>query len=63
MKYLNYVLILLGAVIAMYSKIGADQNQYILIVGIIILMLGVYRVARTIPGKNDKDEDINNNEE
>ena len=60
MKYLNYILILLGAIIAMYSKVGIDQNQYVLIFGIIILMLGVYRIARTIPSKNDKD--VNNDE-
>ncbi|WP_298238210.1 hypothetical protein [uncultured Algibacter sp.] len=62
MKYLNYILILLGAIIAMYSKVGADQNQYVLIIGIIVLMIGVYRISRTIPSKNDKDEDANNEE-
>ncbi|GAA4231185.1 hypothetical protein GCM10022291_03090 [Postechiella marina] len=59
MKYINYILILLGAFIAMYAKAGADQNQALLVVGIVMLMLGIYRVSKTIPSKNDE---TNNNE-
>ena len=33
MKYLNYILIIVGAFVAMYAKVGVDQNQYILIGG------------------------------
>ncbi|OEJ98458.1 hypothetical protein A8C32_04385 [Flavivirga aquatica] len=62
MKYLNYILIITGAVIAMYAKTGIEQNQYILIGGIIMLMLGVYRISRTIPSKQDKEEDIHDSE-
>ncbi len=54
MKYLNYILILVGAFIAMYAKAGADQNQALLVIGIVMLMLGVYRVSRTIPSKNSE---------
>ena len=60
MKYLNYVLIVIGAVVAMYAKVDEDQNQIILIVGIMFLMIGVYRVARIIPSKQNegnKDND------
>ncbi|SFD24907.1 hypothetical protein [Algibacter pectinivorans] len=61
MKYLNYVLIIVGAFVAMYAKVDANQNQYILIGGIILLMIGIYRVSKTIPSKNNND--INNSEE
>ncbi|MFB9057552.1 hypothetical protein ACFFU9_12455 [Mariniflexile ostreae] len=57
MKYLNYLLILLGAIIAMYANHSEEQNQYILIGGISILMIGVYRTSRNIPSKLEKDED------
>lgn len=57
MKYLNYILILIGAIVAVYSKAGAKQNQYILIGGIIILMIGIYRISKTIPSKQDSDND------
>ncbi len=55
MKYLNYILILIGAVVAMYAKAGTDQNQLVLIMGIVLLMVGVYRISRTIPNKKDED--------
>ena len=57
MKYLNYILIIIGALVAMYAKAGANQNQYILIGGIVILMVGVYRISRNIPSKRDVEKD------
>lgn len=62
MKYVNYILIIVGAFIAIYAKTGADQNQYILMGGIVLLMIGIYRIARTIPSRNE-DEDDNNSED
>lgn len=61
MKYFNYLLILLGAVIAMYAKAGEQQNQYILISGIVVLMIGVYRISKTIPSKRDNNQEEDNN--
>ena len=57
MTYLNYLLILVGAVVAIYAKAGAHQNVYVLIGGISILMIGVYRISRTIPSRRDRDTD------
>lgn len=62
MKNLNYLLIIIGAVVAVYSKAGEEQNQYILIGGIVILMLGIYRISRNIPSRN-KEEDSNENQD
>lgn len=61
MKYLNYILIIIGAIVAMYAKTGTQQNQYILIGGIVVLMIGVYRLSRTIPSKKNQ-EDLDNYE-
>jgi putative Mn2+ efflux pump MntP len=61
MKYLNYILIIVGAFVAMYAKVGADQNQYILIGGIVLLMIGIYRVSKTIVSRNN--DDLNNPEQ
>ena len=63
MKYLNYILIILGAFVAMYAKTGASQNQYILIGGIVVLMIGVYRVSKTIPSKSDNQVENNSENE
>ncbi|WP_242118757.1 hypothetical protein [Aestuariivivens sediminicola] len=57
MTYLNYLLILVGAIVAIYAEAGAHQNVYILIGGICILMIGVYRISRTIPSRKDRDTD------
>jgi len=62
MKYFNYILIILGAIIAIYSKAGSEQNQYILIGGIVVLMIGIYKISRNIPSKN-ADDDINKEDE
>ena len=59
MKYSNYILILVGAVVAMYAKVGAEQNQYLLMVGIVFLMMGVYRISKLVPSKRDKDLENN----
>ena len=63
MKNFNYLLIIIGAAVAMYSKVGTEQSQFVLIGGIVILMLGIYRISKNIPSKNQKDEDNNTNEE
>ena len=58
MKYLNYILIAIGAFVALYAESGTGQNEYVLIGGIIILMVGIYRISKTIPSKSD-DNDTN----
>ncbi|TXG39428.1 hypothetical protein [Seonamhaeicola maritimus] len=62
MKYFNYILIILGAVVALYANSEEEQNQYILIGGIILLMIGIYRISKTIPSKRDIEDDLNNEE-
>jgi LPXTG-motif cell wall-anchored protein len=62
MKYLNYLLIIVGAVVAIYAKTGTEQNQYILIGGITMLMAGIYRISKTIPSRTDDEDSLDNNE-
>lgn len=59
MKYLNYTLIVIGASVAIYSKADTQQNQYILIGGIVLLMMGIYRISKTIPSKKNNEDDSN----
>lgn len=54
-RILNLLLIILGGFIAFYAQAGADQNEYVLVGGIFLLMIGVYRVSRNIPSKNQKE--------
>ena len=57
---MNYVLIVLGAFLTIYGSAGKETNTYILILGIVILMIGIYRISRNIPSKHD--EEVNNDE-
>jgi len=54
--------------VAFYAQAEEQQNTYILIAGIVLLMLGVYRISRNVPSKfehqkeetfvqTEKDED------
>ena len=56
MKYINYLLIILGASVAIYAKTGTEQNLFILIAGIVMLMIGIYRISKTIPSKFNDEE-------
>lgn len=59
-RLINVLFVIVGGFIAVYAKAGADQNQYVLIAGIMILMIGVYRISRRIPSKNDQEEPSDN---
>lgn len=56
-RAINFVCIIVGGIIAIYAKAGAEQNSYLLIGGIVLLMLGIYRTSRNIPSKYDKQEE------
>ena len=56
-RFVSYILIVIGGIIAIYAQAKDDQNQYILIAGIAVLMLGIYSISRNIQSKNDENED------
>ena len=59
-RIISYFLIVIGGIIAIYAQAQEQQNQYILIGGIVVLMLGIYSVSRNIPSKNDRDNNDDN---
>jgi hypothetical protein len=59
-RIINYILILTGGIVAIYAQAEEEQNQYILIGGIMVLMLGIYRISRTIPSKKDQEDKKHN---
>lgn len=59
-RIISYILIVTGAFVAIYARAGEDQNQYLLIGGIVALMLGVYRISRNIPSKRDQEDNNQN---
>lgn len=64
-KIISYILILTGCIAAVYAQAGVEQNELVLILGIIILMFGIYRIARNIPSKFEENdqEDIKEEDE
>ncbi|WP_052172544.1 hypothetical protein [Psychroserpens jangbogonensis] len=59
-RIISYILIITGAFVAIYAQAEEEQNQYILIGGVVVLMMGIYRVSRNIPSKKDQDENNQN---
>ncbi|WP_460218701.1 hypothetical protein [Psychroserpens sp. MEBiC05023] len=55
-RSISYVFILIGGAIAIYAQAQENQSQYVLIVGIVLLMLGIYSISRNIPSKNEQEE-------
>ena len=56
-RYINFVCILAGGLVAFYAQAQERQNTYLLMGGIILLMFGIYRTSRNIPSKHDKPEE------
>lgn len=62
-RIISILLIIIGGIIALYAQSGTGQNQYVLVGGIFVLMMGVYRISRNIPSKFDKENPKNNDQE
>ena len=61
-RIISVVLIVIGGIIALYAQSGTNQNQYILVGGIFVLMMGVYRISRNIPSKYDNENPTDNDQ-
>ncbi len=55
-KYINYIFILAGGVVALYAQAGETQNQYLLIGGVVVLMIGLYRISRNLYSKSENSD-------
>ena len=62
-KNINYFLIAIGAIVSLYAQNQKNQNEVLLIGGIVVLMIGIYRISRHIPSKKDVDDDASNTTE
>jgi hypothetical protein len=64
-RIVNIVLILTGGLIALYAQAEENQNVYILIGGIVMLMTGLYRLSRGISSKqmDDDNASVDNQEQ
>lgn len=62
-RFVNIILILTGGLIALYAQAEDNQNVFILIGGIVMLMTGLYRLSRGISSKKEDDSFIKNEKE
>lgn len=62
-KYINYLLLLMGCIIAIYAQAGEEQDVVVLILGIVILMYGLFRISSSIPSKRIKEQESQINQE
>lgn len=56
-RIITIACIIVGGAIALYAQAQEEQNQYVLMVGIVLLIMGVYRLSRNIPSKFDDIEE------
>jgi len=59
----NFILILVGGIIALYANSEEKQELYILLIGVMILMFGLYRLSRGISSKPENIEKFTNLDE
>ena len=63
-RTLNLILIVIGGVAAIYAEPGEGQNTYILLAGVMLLMIGLYRLSKGISSKKyDNDSNFVKEEE
>jgi uncharacterized membrane protein YccC len=56
-RLINFICIIAGGLVALYAQAQEQQNMYLLMGGLVLLMFGIYRTSRNIPSKNDKAEE------
>ncbi|MCP9200760.1 hypothetical protein MKO06_12640 [Gramella sp. GC03-9] len=60
-QVLNTILIVVGAGILIYTLTGEDISPYFKIIGLVIIMLGLYRATNFwVATKDDHEEDAEN---
>lgn len=57
-RILNFMLIIAGASIILFTNADDSKSTYLSIFGLLLLIIGIYRTSRLIPNKND-DNDTN----
>lgn len=70
-QIINTVLILIGGAILLYTISGEEESKYLQILGLIIIMFGLYRATNywvetkddTFDDIKDETEDISNRED
>ncbi len=61
-QLINTILIVIGGGIMTYTIFGEDKNKYLQIVGLVIIMFGLYRATNFwVETKDDEEENTEEN--
>ena len=55
-RLINFIFIVAGGLVALYAQAQEQQNTYLLMGGIVLLIIGIYRTSRNIPSKFDRQD-------
>ncbi len=58
-RTINFLLITVGVILGFYATSASKQNTYILVVAIVMLMVGLYRLSKGVPSKNTDESNCN----
>lgn len=56
-RIINIIPIVVGGAIVLIYNIGENENEYLLIGGIVLLMFGLYRISRNTPSRLDNPQE------
>jgi hypothetical protein len=56
-RLINFISIVVGGLVAFYAQAQEEQNTYILMGGVVLLVFGIYRTSRNIPSKYDNQDE------
>lgn len=62
-RLFNFILIFTGGIIALYANAEKEQDVYILLAGIVLLMFGLYRLSRGISSRKEANRTSDNLDE
>ncbi len=54
-RTINYICIIAGGLLALYAQSEAEQNTYLLLAGLVLLVFGIYRTSSRIPSKYENE--------
>ena len=60
-KYIYYISMLIGAIVGIYAEAYQDSNWILLMIAMVLLMYGLFGIARTLKSKAEDDSDTNQN--
>lgn len=56
-RIINIICIVIGGAVSIFANVDENENTYLLIGGIVLLMFGLYRISRNTPSRLDNPQE------